>query len=256
MIDWIISFFYFGAILGILSFEMMITVNLVLLIVCRGLLIVIISYILYKKGFLDKNSREYSESRRKFVRFSLKQIIVILIAVLYFPLSLFFSLYALLKLSNYFSNEKSVFQKKRVNLLGRIMIFLIPLIFILWFGLFEQDTISVFSIALCVLIYFYREADSPLNIAEISRNVLHKFHPLIKSIFLIMVISLPITIIIASGIYQTENKFTVMVQMEDGVQLSTDVYFAPGSFGSPRPVILIRTPYGKSGWADDLYLPF
>ncbi|MFX1590450.1 MAG: CocE/NonD family hydrolase, partial [Promethearchaeota archaeon] len=29
-----------------------------------------------------------------------------------------------------------------------------------------------------------------------------------------------------------------------------DVYFAPGSFGAPRPVILIRTPYGKNGMGD------
>jgi len=43
--------------------------------------------------------------------------------------------------------------------------------------------------------------------------------------------------------------------MGDNVELATDVYFAPGSFGAPRPVILIRTPYGKSGWAKDLYLP-
>jgi predicted acyl esterase len=40
-----------------------------------------------------------------------------------------------------------------------------------------------------------------------------------------------------------------MVEMKDGVRLATDVYFAPGSFGMPRSVILIRTPYGKTGWA-------
>ena len=37
-----------------------------------------------------------------------------------------------------------------------------------------------------------------------------------------------------------------MVEMRDGVGLATDVYLAPGSFGAPKPVILIRTPYGKN----------
>jgi predicted acyl esterase len=45
-----------------------------------------------------------------------------------------------------------------------------------------------------------------------------------------------------------------MIEMRDGVYLATDVYLAPGSFGAPRPVILIRTPYGKNGM--DIYRTF
>jgi uncharacterized protein len=40
---------------------------------------------------------------------------------------------------------------------------------------------------------------------------------------------------------------SVFVPMRDGVHLSTDIYF-PGGQEIRRPVILIRTPYGKQGW--------
>jgi hypothetical protein len=42
---------------------------------------------------------------------------------------------------------------------------------------------------------------------------------------------------------------SVQVPMRDGVQLSTDIYFPDGN-EPHRPVILIRTPYGKQGWRE------
>ncbi|MBD3227527.1 MAG: CocE/NonD family hydrolase, partial [Candidatus Lokiarchaeota archaeon] len=69
---------------------------------------------------------------------------------------------------------------------------------------------------------------------------------IIKIVVLAILIIFPISIIIITGIYSPPEKETFMVKMNDEVGLATDVYFAPGSFGSPRPVILIRTPYGKN----------
>jgi putative CocE/NonD family hydrolase len=40
---------------------------------------------------------------------------------------------------------------------------------------------------------------------------------------------------------------SVQIPMRDGVRLSTDIYFPEGG-DAHRPVILIRTPYGKQGW--------
>jgi len=40
---------------------------------------------------------------------------------------------------------------------------------------------------------------------------------------------------------------SVQIPMRDGVHLSTDIYFPEGG-AAHRPVILIRTPYGKQGW--------
>ena len=42
---------------------------------------------------------------------------------------------------------------------------------------------------------------------------------------------------------------SVFVPMRDGIHLSTDIYFPVGD-ESHRPVILIRTPYGKQGWRE------
>jgi len=246
MIDWIIAIFYFADLFGILSFEMMITINLLLLIVSRSLLIIMSYYILNKKGMLDKRSEDYNAKKKKFIIFSLKQIIIILIGMLYFPLALLLSFYALLKVIGYLHSEKSIFKIKAINLTGRILTFLLPIIFILWFGLFQQDIISVAFLGLGILIYFFLGMDKKtLSFDKISRYTFRKLHPLLKSIFLILLISLPTTIIIGSGIYQTKETQTFMVEMDDGVKLSTDVYFAPGSFRTPRQVILIRTPYGK-----------
>lgn len=40
---------------------------------------------------------------------------------------------------------------------------------------------------------------------------------------------------------------SVMIPMRDGIHLSADLYFPEGG-ATRRPVILIRTPYGKQGW--------
>ena len=246
MIDWIISIFYFAELFGILSFKMMITINLFLLLISRSLLIVMSYYILNKKGMLDKRSEDYNAEKRKFIIFSLKQFIMVLIGMLYFPLALLLSFYAFLKLAGYLHSEKSIFRTKLLNLTGRILTFMLPLIFILWFGLFQQDILSVAFLGVGILIYFFQGMDKKtLSFEEISRYTFRKLHPLLKSIFLILLISLPTTIVIGSGIYQTQETHTFMIEMDDGVRLSTDVYFAPGSFRTPRPVILIRTPYGK-----------
>jgi uncharacterized protein len=42
---------------------------------------------------------------------------------------------------------------------------------------------------------------------------------------------------------------SVQIPMRDGVHLSTDIYFPEGD-QIHRPVILIRTPYGKQGWRE------
>lgn len=65
------------------------------------------------------------------------------------------------------------------------------------------------------------------------------------AIFLLLLTFSPI-IIIGLSISSPLNKKSFMIPMRDGIKLSTDVYFAPNSFGSPRPVILIRTPYDKT----------
>jgi len=54
-------------------------------------------------------------------------------------------------------------------------------------------------------------------------------------------------------IFAVEEKGTFMVEMYDKIRLSTRVYIPRGQ--NPSPVILLRTPYGKDRYTDNL-LPF
>ena len=45
-----------------------------------------------------------------------------------------------------------------------------------------------------------------------------------------------------------QPNYTEMVEMEDGVDLATDVYLPPAV--GPWPVVLVRTPYGRGGFED------
>src|SRR5450432_3003772 len=47
-------------------------------------------------------------------------------------------------------------------------------------------------------------------------------------------------------LYEVRTDKSVMIPMRDGVHLSTDLYF-PRSEQRKWPVILIRTPYSKTG---------
>lgn len=77
----------------------------------------------------------------------------------------------------------------------------------------------------------------------------------ISKIVLIFILILSPTIIIAISyiLLSSSQKRTYMVEMRDGIKLATDVYL-PESEG-PFPLVLYRTPYGKSeakGLADFL----
>lgn len=77
----------------------------------------------------------------------------------------------------------------------------------------------------------------------------------ISKIVLIFILILSPTIIIATSyiLLSSSQKRTYMVEMRDGIKLATDVYL-PESEG-PFPLVLYRTPYGKSeakGLADFL----
>lgn len=51
------------------------------------------------------------------------------------------------------------------------------------------------------------------------------------------------------GPYRTAVQRDLETVMPDGVTLFADRYFPVGSDGSPPPVILVRSPYGRSGFA-------
>ncbi len=51
-------------------------------------------------------------------------------------------------------------------------------------------------------------------------------------------------LLVGGSLFGQPPSSTVMVPMRDGVRLATDIYLPPGA--GPWPVVLVRTPYGKS----------
>ena len=68
-----------------------------------------------------------------------------------------------------------------------------------------------------------------------------------SSVWIRLVVALLVTSAATDVRAQPPAKQTVMVAMNDGIKLATDVFLPPGA--GPFPVVLMRTPYDKNGGA-------
>ncbi len=257
MISWIIALFYFKQEAVYLNFTEMISTKLILLLICRGL------YVLTYTWNYSISQREIDDKlfeKKEIFYFSIKQVMLLLFSMLYLPVAVLISFYSLLMTGSYVRTLGITRKVKIFTILGYSMNIILPIIGLLWFGILSSDIFSIMGIVISLLMFFnYGLKNSRLSLKGLLEKYhnrrLEKIHLIFKSLLLIILVSLPMMIIIGSGVYTQQEKLTYFVEMSDGTRLATDVYFASGSFGAPRPVMLIRTPYGKSGWADDLYLP-
>jgi len=260
MINWIIALFYFLEELGLLKIVDMLTKNLPLLLICRG--IYCLAYVLnYRDGLVDEtDDRKTLFTRKETAFFLLKQTMIILFGTIHLVFVVFISFYSLMMSGKYIDSIAKKRKIKILSKLGNIFSFLSPLIGILWYTFINPDYYSIAAISVSVIAFLYYGLKiSSLSLTKLlekySKRRIEKIPKIIRYALLIFLIAFPTTVIIGTGVYKTQDKQTYMVPMRDDIKLATDIYFAPGSFGEPRPVILIRTPYGKSGWADDLYSP-
>ncbi len=260
MINWIIAFFYFLEELGFLKIEDMVTKNLPMLLICRCFYC--FTYFLnYHKSFISEtDDRKTLFTQKEIVIFFFKQLILMLFGTIYLVFAVFISFYSLMMSGRYITNIAEKRKNRLLSILGKLITFFAPLIGILWYTFIVADNYSLAAIGVCVIAFLhYGLKISSLSLTKIlekySKRRIEKIPKIIQYILLIFLIAFPTTIIIGTGVYKSQEKQTFMIPMRDSIKLATDVYYAPGSFGAPRPVILIRTPYGKSGWANDLYLP-
>ncbi|MHA1190951.1 MAG: CocE/NonD family hydrolase [Promethearchaeota archaeon] len=257
MIDWIIASFYFLNNLEFLTLEHMFAKSLILLALCRGFYIITYFFTYLKKYSSETNENIQIFSTKEKTYFGIKQLLIFLFGMIFFPISVFISIYSLI-ISGYYLKTIAEHKRNRmIKVLGKIIIVLTPIIGILWFSFIEVDYYSLGAVGLSLLAFLnYGLRVSKLSILEImekfTRRRLQKLPKIAQYIFLLILIALPTTLIVGTAIYTPQSKFTVMVPMRDDVKLATDVYFAPGSFGTPRPVILIRTTYGKN-YMGELY---
>ena len=260
MINWVIAFFYFLEELGFLKIEDMVTKNLPILLICRGFycLTYVLNYYKSRSGIPDDANSLFAQ--KEVVYFSLKQVILILFGMIYLPFAVFISFYSLMASGNYVKIIAENKENKYLALLGKLINITSPLFGILWYTFISLDYYSIAAIGVSIAVFLhYGQRISLLSAEKLlekyQRRRITKVHKVLQCVLLIFLIAFPSTVIIGTGVYKVQEKQTFMVPMRDDVNLATDVYFAPGSFGAPRPVILVRTPYGKSGWAHDLYAP-
>jgi len=185
---------------------------------------------------------------------------IILFGTIHLAFTVFISFYSLMMSGRYINSIADKIKNRLLSILGKLITFFAPLLGIIWYTLIVSDIYSIAAIGVSVIAFLhYGLKISSLSLTKIlekySKRRLEKIPKIMQYTLLIFLIAFPTTIIIGTGVYKVQEKQTYMVPMRDDVKLATDVYFAPGSFGAPRPVILVRTPYGKSGWATGLYSP-
>ena len=254
MINWIIMIFFQLYSLGYLNVEQILTTNLITLLICRGLYIVAY-YINYYKDF----NNELGEGKKLFtkneiINFTLKQVSIVLIGIVFFPAAVFISFYSLLMTTNYLNHLSKNLRIKYIDRVAKLFNILIPLGGIIWFLFIEVNYYSIAAVGISLIAYFhYGLKNSNLSLSKLinkyDKRLLNKLPRVVKAASLILLIAIPSTILTISLVYAPAAKMTYMVEMRDGVSLATDVYIAPGSF-TPKPVILVRTPYGKNGMGD------
>ena len=259
MIDWIIMIFFQLYTLGYLNLEQIFITNLLLLVIFRGLYIVTYYFNYYK----DRNE-ELGEGLKLFTKnekiyFTIKQISIILFGIIIFPITIFICFYSLLISSNFIKQIGENLRLKLITILARLINIFAPLIGIIWFILIEIDYYSIAAVAISLLAYLhYGLKNSTLSLPKLiekyNKRYFNKFPEVAQIFVMFILVATPTAILSLSAAYAPPDKKTYMVEMRDGIRLATDVYFAPGSFGAPRPVILIRTPYGKNGM--DIYRTF
>ena len=258
MINWIIALFYFAESYGILTLEQMIIINLPLLLICRGFYVITYVFCYLNNGNGNTNDRSTLFTKKETIYFTVKQVSLILFGMLFLALAVFISFYSLMMGGNYLKNIGKNRETKIISLLGKLVSILSPVIGLVWFTFISVDYYSIAALGFSILVYLYYGLKiSSLSLEKLMEKYkgrrLNNIPKYMQIILLVIIIAFPATLLIGTAINAPQEKQTFMVQMDDGVRLATDVYYAPGSFGAPRPVILVRTPYGKSGWAADLY---
>ncbi|MFW9781766.1 MAG: CocE/NonD family hydrolase [Candidatus Heimdallarchaeota archaeon] len=245
--------------LGYLNLEQIFTTNLILLLICRGIYVITYYFNYYKDFNNEVSVDEKLFTKNEIINFTIKQVSLILFGMIYYPIAIFISFYSLLMSTNYLKYISKNVRFKYGNILTKAFSILIPLGGILWFLFYELNYYSIAAIGISLLAYFhYGLKISNLSLSKLiqkyDKRRLNKIPKAVQVACLALLIAIPTTIVSLSASYAVPEKKTYMVEMRDGVRLATDVYIAPGSFETPKPVILIRTPYGKNGMS--LYRTF
>jgi hypothetical protein len=252
MFNWIILLFYFLDINNFITIEQILIINLPLLLFSRGIYIILLLLKFREEYNTELNDKEESEVKSIAIYRILKEIGIIFICIIYYPLAVFIFFYSLMRAINLIEIIGKSSRSNKLEFIGKTLLFIFPIVGILFFGLMNE-LYPLIAVSLSILYALYKFKRNHLSnlikyIEKYNTKFLNrrgKSGKIIKIMGLSFLITFPFSFIIVAGVYSPPEKMTVMVKMSDGVELATDIYLAPGSFGASRPVILVRTPYGK-----------
>lgn len=260
MINWIIIYFQaFGSVLKIF-FELfplttILLVNLPLILIFRGMYMVT-HYLYYTQQFKgDLKEGDVLFTRKETIYFLLKNSVIIILGTLTIYAGLFFASYSLLLVGQYCKNIKEHSRKKLIVRTGKLIHFFGPLGFIGYAII--TDIFTIIPIVLGLFIFMnYGQRNANLSLSELfnkyKNRMFLKRNKYLRYIILGWFISIPLVPLIGIPVCYPQ-KTTYMVEMGDGVKLSTDVYICPIT-SQPAPVVLIRTPYDKSITIMEIYV--
>ena len=260
MIDWLLALFYF------LNFEITFTqiVSINLPIVGISRIIYIASfYVRYRPLFTGREKGfEVLFSNNFFIYFILKEIVLISAGIIYFPISIGIAIYSLMMTGDFLRKTGEKMNETGLSIGGNFIRIFIPLLGMIYFTI-QSDYLVIVGIAFSLFLYALLGIKrSSLSLSELkekyitSRLNTSRIGKVLHAISFILLLGFSISIVSGTAIYKTPESQTYYIEMRDGANLATDVYYSPGSYGTPKPVILVRTPYGKTDWAYDLYSMF
>ncbi|TFF88704.1 MAG: CocE/NonD family hydrolase [Promethearchaeota archaeon] len=261
MINWLIAIFYLF-IVEYTSLNQILLINLPLVIVSRVIYLVL--YLYRIKDLLKAREEEvtgYSPNKFKIYLF-LKHFTIIIFSILYFPFALAVTIYSLMLIGDHIKRLGIKKAMRILTLSGNVIKTLLPFIGIVYF-VFDQDYLAITSIAMSFLFYIvFRLKERDFSIDTLKKQFVNrwlyrtKVGKILTLFFLGFTIVFSLFIITGVGFFKVPSREPFFVEMRDETLLATDVYFSPGSLGTPKPVILVRTPYGKTGFAYDLFSAF
>ena len=155
MINWIIMIFFQLYTLGYLNFEQIFTTNLLMLLICRGLYIVAYYFNYYKDYNNELEEGKKLFTKNEIVNFTLKQVSLVLIGIIFNPVTIFISFYSLLMTTNYLKQISKNIRFKYIVKIVQLFNILIPLGGIIWFSFIEVNYYSIAAIGISLIAYFH-----------------------------------------------------------------------------------------------------
>ncbi|MBD3228570.1 MAG: CocE/NonD family hydrolase [Candidatus Lokiarchaeota archaeon] len=250
------------------NFALIFFLNLPIILIARAVYF-------YALRYKNKNSEPFiSLEKNKKLSMASRNAILVVVSSVFIYVSIFFAVYSLIASASVFYEFKKKGENQRSYILLILSYVLIPVILVLsivtylnigiYGTLYIQNNVAItqavligISGALSIPLFLYHKKEfKNFSLKQVVQGIKSvKGVPRFFQIFMLafLIIMMPL-IIVGPTVWGKPIKETNMVKMSDGTELATDVYYSSLVGKKPAPVILVRTPYGKSDWADELYV--